>query len=107
MKDNVNALESVTFCVLGNALDGLPGYVAAHAFWHPAPRLIGHLIDITVGTRQIVTTMDLQDKLPKRDGLVPCCAHRRRVQSEQRPGCGMLGYLDRCHGHEAARLMRP
>jgi hypothetical protein len=34
--------------VLGNALDGLLGYVSAHAFRHPAPRLIGHLIDVTV-----------------------------------------------------------
>lgn len=48
VEDNVNALESVAFCVLGNALDGLLGYVSAHAFRHPAPRLIGHLIDITV-----------------------------------------------------------
>jgi hypothetical protein len=48
MKDNVNAFQTVVFCVLGNALDGFLGYLTAHALRHPLPRLIGHLVDIAV-----------------------------------------------------------
>jgi len=48
VKDDFNGLESVAFCVLGNALDGFVSYVPAHSFRHPAPRLIGHLVDIAV-----------------------------------------------------------
>jgi hypothetical protein len=82
VKDDVHALETVAFDVLGNALDGFLSYLTAHTFRHVPPRLIGHLVDIAVRTRQIASTVDFQNKLPERDGLVPGRAHRRHVQVE-------------------------
>ena len=48
MEDNVDAVETVVFHVLGNALDGFLSYIPAHAFRHLPPRLIRHLVDIAV-----------------------------------------------------------
>lgn len=92
VKDDVNALQTVAFRVLGNALDGFLSYPTAHALRHLPPRLIRHLIDVAVRTRQITTTVDFQDELPERDGLVPGGAYRGHVQVEQRPRRGMFGY---------------
>ena len=97
----------MVFRVLGNALDGFLGYVPAHAFRHLPPRLISHLIDIAVRTRQIATAVYFQYKLPERDGLVSCRAYRRCIQLKQRPGSGMSRYPDRCHMNQAATSVAP
>jgi hypothetical protein len=48
VEDDVDAVETVVFHVLGNALDGFVGYIPAHAFRHLPPGLISHLVDIAV-----------------------------------------------------------
>jgi hypothetical protein len=46
--DDVDADETVVFCVLGNALGGFLSHSPAHAFRHVPPGLIRHLVDIAV-----------------------------------------------------------
>lgn len=104
VQDDVNVLQSMAFGMLGNARDGLASHVPAHSFRHPAPRLVGHLIDIAICARQIATAMNLQDELPERHGFISRGAQRGHVQIEQGPGRRMLGGRRQRRINEAARF---
>jgi hypothetical protein len=78
VQDDVDAREGMPAGMLGNPLYGLADHLLVHSLRQPPPALICHFIDIAVRTGQVASTVDFQDKLPKRDGLMsrfPDCAH--------------------------------
>ena len=62
------------------------------------PRLIRHFVDVAVRTRQIATTVDLQDELPEGNRLVASPPHFPYVEVEQRPRSRM-----RRHANQLAK----
>ena len=91
VQDDVHARKVVLCRVLGNALHGFADHGGAHSLRQSPPALIRHFIHIAVRAGQIATTMDFQDKLPKRNRLMSRSPDFAHVQVEYRPRCWMLG----------------
>jgi len=51
--------------------------------------LVGHLVDVAVGTGQVAATVYLEDELPERRGPMTGSAYRWHIECQERPGCGM------------------